>query len=197
MSATLRVSDFAENATLFPRPPPVLHTTARQHPVTVHFSRRTSPNYMEEAYKKVSRIHARLPPGGILVFCTGQNEIVALVKRLEKKFGVKAVKERKERLKLVKERAEAKELGKKVKAAAGNPSPVDEVEEEAEGEVESEPGLPLGERPLLIYFPLQSETTLRSRRSILATTRISRRMSTTDFLQKTTRTTSSPATTRT
>lgn len=108
MSATLRVSDFASNPTLFPIPPPVLHITARQHPVTIHFSRRTSHDYIEEAYKKVARIHARLPPGGILVFCTGQNEITTLVKKLEKKFSKKAVAERKEKMKLIGARDKAK-----------------------------------------------------------------------------------------
>ena len=98
MSATLRVADFAENPTLFAKPPPVLHITARQHPVTMHFSRRTQHDYLAQAYKKVARIHARLPPGGVLVFCTGQNEIVSLVKRLEKKFGPRAIAERKERV---------------------------------------------------------------------------------------------------
>ncbi|GAA5901715.1 ATP-dependent RNA helicase ECM16 [Sporobolomyces salmoneus] len=99
MSATLRVSDFSENPTLFPHPPPVLHVTARQHPVTIHFSRKTQHDYINQAYKKVSRIHTRLPAGGVLVFCTGQNEIVSLVKKLEKKFGPKAIAARKERLK--------------------------------------------------------------------------------------------------
>lgn len=108
MSATLRVSDFAENPTLFPKPPPVLHVTARQHPVTMHFARRTHSNYLEQAYKKVARIHARLPAGGVLVFCTGQNEIVSLVKKLEAKFGVKAVEARKRKVQLAKDRAMAK-----------------------------------------------------------------------------------------
>lgn len=98
MSATLRVADFAENPTLFSKPPPVLHITARQHPVTMHFARRTQHDYLAQAYKKVARIHARLPPGGVLVFCTGQNEIVSLVKQLEKKFGPKAIADRKERV---------------------------------------------------------------------------------------------------
>lgn len=89
MSATLRVSDFAENPTLFSKPPPVIHIAARQHPVTVHFSRRTVSDYVTEAYKKVSKIHARLPPGGILVFMTGQSEIQALCRKLEKKYGAK------------------------------------------------------------------------------------------------------------
>ncbi|WVR05910.1 hypothetical protein IAU60_002936 [Kwoniella sp. DSM 27419] len=86
MSATLRVSDFAENTTLFNKPPPVLHITARQHPVTLHFSRRTTGDYVNEAYKKVCKIHARLPPGGVLVFMTGQGEIQGLCRKLEKKY---------------------------------------------------------------------------------------------------------------
>ncbi|GAA5990956.1 hypothetical protein JCM11641_007445 [Rhodosporidiobolus odoratus] len=108
MSATLRVADFAANPNLFPTPPPVLHITARQHSVTVHFARRTSHDYLAQAYKKVARIHARLPPGGVLVFCTGQNEIVSLCKRLEKKFGPKAVEDRKERLKRAAQRTDAR-----------------------------------------------------------------------------------------
>jgi ATP-dependent RNA helicase DHX37/DHR1 len=94
MSATLRVTDFTENKTLFKIPPPVVNVGARQHPVTVHFNRKTRPDYMQEAYVKVSKIHARLPPGGILVFLTGQNEIETLCKRLEQRFGQKATKER-------------------------------------------------------------------------------------------------------
>lgn len=134
MSATLRVSDFASNATLFPKPPPVLHITTRQHPVTLHFSRRTSHNYTEEAYKKVARIHARLPAGGILVFCTGQNEIVSLVKKLEKKFGRKAIEERKERIKLVESRAKARKEGKEEKAKAKQ----NNVESDDEGDVQAD-----------------------------------------------------------
>lgn len=91
MSATLRVSDFVENPMLFHTPPPVIRVDARQYPVTVHFSRRTNGDYIEEALKKVSKIHSRLPPGGILVFLTGQNEITGLVRKLEKKYGTAAL----------------------------------------------------------------------------------------------------------
>lgn len=97
MSATLRVADFTENRTLFPSPPPVISISARQHPVVVHFNRRTASDFIDEAYKKVSKIHARLPPGGILVFLTGQNEITTLCRKLEKRFGRRAVDERKKR----------------------------------------------------------------------------------------------------
>ncbi|KAF2097434.1 P-loop containing nucleoside triphosphate hydrolase protein [Rhizodiscina lignyota] len=84
MSATLRIKDFIENQRLFPQgPPPLVQAEGRQYPVTIHFSRKTQSDYVEEAFKKVSRGHKKLPPGGMLVFLTGQNEIVALEKRLK------------------------------------------------------------------------------------------------------------------
>jgi ATP-dependent RNA helicase DHX37/DHR1 len=91
MSATLRVSDFADNTTLFSSRPPVINVAARQHPVTIHFSRRTSPNYVNEAVRKATKIHTRLPPGGLLIFLTGQNEIIGACRKLEAKFGKKAL----------------------------------------------------------------------------------------------------------
>jgi ATP-dependent RNA helicase DHX37/DHR1 len=94
MSATLRVTDFTENKQLFKTSPPLINVAARQYPVVTHFNRKTKPDYLTEAYKKVSKIHARLPPGGVLVFLTGQNEITTLCKRLEKRFGGKAINER-------------------------------------------------------------------------------------------------------
>jgi ATP-dependent RNA helicase DHX37/DHR1 len=97
MSATLRVSDFVENRTLFPTQPPIINVAARQHPVTIHFNRLTRPDYISEAIRKTSKIHARLPPGGILVFLTGQNEINGMCRKLEVKFGAKALAERKRR----------------------------------------------------------------------------------------------------
>ena len=91
MSATLRVSDFTENRVLFPSPPPVINVAARQHPVTVHFSRRTTADYVTEVISKACKIHTKLPPGGILVFLTGQNEITSVCKKLELKYGKRAV----------------------------------------------------------------------------------------------------------
>ncbi|KAI0244058.1 putative ATP-dependent RNA helicase DHR1, partial [Massospora cicadina] len=88
MSATLRVQDFVGNTALFPdAPPPVLTVEARQHPVTVHFNKRTPEHdYVGEAMKKIVKIHTRLPAGGILVFLTGQNEILDLCRRLHRRF---------------------------------------------------------------------------------------------------------------
>lgn len=87
MSATLRIEDLTMNPTLFATPPRVLEVEGRQHPVTMHFSRRTHRDYVEEAFRKVSRGHKKLPPGDILVFLTGRNEILELSKRLKTAFG--------------------------------------------------------------------------------------------------------------
>lgn len=73
MSATLRTSDFTANTKLFKATPPVIDVPARQFPVTVHFSRRTElQDFVGAAFRKVARIHAELPPGGVLVFLTGE-----------------------------------------------------------------------------------------------------------------------------
>ncbi|EMS49988.1 putative ATP-dependent RNA helicase kurz [Triticum urartu] len=56
----------------------------RQFPVTVHFAKRTHDDYLAQAYKKVLSIHKSLPPGGILVFVTGQREVDYLCKKLQR-----------------------------------------------------------------------------------------------------------------
>ncbi|XP_070618215.1 probable ATP-dependent RNA helicase DHX37 isoform X2 [Erythrolamprus reginae] len=87
MSATLRVEDFTTNQKLFPVPPPVLQVDARQFPVTVHFNKRTPlQDYSAECFRKVCKIHRMLPPGGILVFLTGQAEVHSLCRRLRRSF---------------------------------------------------------------------------------------------------------------
>src|ERR1700736_6896106 len=91
MSATMRVTDFTANSRLFPQPPPIVNVDARQYPVTVHFNKRTAvENYVDEAFKKVSKIHQKLPPGGILVFLTGQDEIRNMCNQLRDRFPTKA-----------------------------------------------------------------------------------------------------------
>jgi ATP-dependent RNA helicase DHX37/DHR1 len=91
MSATMRVADFTANSRLFPQPPPVVNVEARQYPVNIHFNRRTAmKNYVDEAFKKVSKIHQKLPPGGILVFLTGQDEIRLLCNKLGDRFSKRA-----------------------------------------------------------------------------------------------------------
>ena len=83
MSATLRISDFTSNAKLFRQgSPPIVEIEGRQYPVTNHFARSTERDYLEETYAKVCKGHRKLPSGGMLVFLTGQNEILALASRL-------------------------------------------------------------------------------------------------------------------
>jgi ATP-dependent RNA helicase DHX37/DHR1 len=55
--------------------------------VLVHFSKRTElDDYVGAAYKKAARIHRELPPGGILIFMTGQREVQQLSARLKRMF---------------------------------------------------------------------------------------------------------------
>ncbi|XP_071379984.1 probable ATP-dependent RNA helicase DHX37 [Centroberyx affinis] len=87
MSATLRVEDFTDNRKLFPSPPPVIKVDARQFPVTIHFNKRTPlEDYTGEVFHKICKIHRMLPPGGILVFLTGQAEVHTVCRRLRKAF---------------------------------------------------------------------------------------------------------------
>ena len=84
-----------DNKTLFATLPPTINVPGRQHPVTIHFSRRTKPDYVAEVFRKAVKIHNRLPPGGILIFLTGQNEITGVCRKLEARFGSKALFEKK------------------------------------------------------------------------------------------------------
>ena len=87
MSATLRIQDFVENKMLFRNgPPPLVQVEGRQHPVTIHFSRKTQLGYVDQSFQKVSRGHRLLPPGSMLVFLTSQDEIMTLARRLKKAF---------------------------------------------------------------------------------------------------------------
>ena len=86
MSATMRIDEFINNRHLFKLQPKIIRIDARQYPVTVHFNKQTPKSYLEEAFKKVSKIHRQLPPGGILVFVTGQQEVRSLSHQLRKKF---------------------------------------------------------------------------------------------------------------
>ena len=95
MSATLRIEDFAGNRALFPRAPPVLKVPARQFPVGIHFARRTEmDDYVREATRAVSKIHRRLPEGGILVFLTGRSEVERAASATRREFKRKSARDR-------------------------------------------------------------------------------------------------------
>ncbi|CAD0112966.1 unnamed protein product [Aureobasidium uvarum] len=87
MSATLRITDFTENTRLFRNgPPPIVKAEGRQFPVTDHFARKTTHDYVDDMFHKISRGHKKLPPGGMLYFLTGQQEIIQLAKKLRQAF---------------------------------------------------------------------------------------------------------------
>ena len=89
MSATLRVADFLQNSRLFRSgPPPIVEAEGRQHSVTVHFSRRTRKDFIDETVEKVAKGHRKLPPGSILVFLTGQQEIHTFMKGLRERLEI-------------------------------------------------------------------------------------------------------------
>ncbi|KAI5258896.1 P-loop containing nucleoside triphosphate hydrolase protein [Aureobasidium subglaciale] len=87
MSATLRITDFTENTRLFRNgPPPIVKAEGRQYPVTDHFARKTTHDYVDDMLHKITRGHKKLPPGGMLCFLTGQQEIIQLAKKLRQAF---------------------------------------------------------------------------------------------------------------
>lgn len=71
MSATLQVENFVENKKLFSKPPPVFKVDSRQFPVTIHFNRRTpqDEDYLDAVFKKICKIHTRLPQGKTFDTC--------------------------------------------------------------------------------------------------------------------------------
>jgi ATP-dependent RNA helicase DHX33 len=71
MSATLdaqRFSDFFGGAE-------ILYVKGRQHKVTVHYCCEPQTDYLEAALKTFFQIHVERPPGDVLIFLTGQDEI--------------------------------------------------------------------------------------------------------------------------
>ena len=63
-----------------------MQVESRQYPVTVHFNKRTPVDYLREAYRKVCKVHRCLPRGHVLVFLTGQREVLRLCRVLRNTF---------------------------------------------------------------------------------------------------------------
>ncbi|XP_015783986.1 probable ATP-dependent RNA helicase DHX37 [Tetranychus urticae] len=87
MSATLRIDDFKTNPNLFKTEPPVINIEVRQYPINVYHNKVTPEDYIHAAYSKVCKIHKNMPKrGGILVFLTGQQEVLTLCRKLRQTF---------------------------------------------------------------------------------------------------------------
>ncbi|XP_015512446.2 probable ATP-dependent RNA helicase kurz isoform X1 [Neodiprion lecontei] len=113
MSATLRIEDFTENPKLFKVKPPVIKVESRQFPVTIHFNKRTSQNYVKDALYKAVKIHTQLPDGGILIFLTGQQEVNTIVRKLRKAFPLRNKK-------FMLKKQEAKEIQQEKEPSSNN-----------------------------------------------------------------------------
>ncbi|KAI9001839.1 P-loop containing nucleoside triphosphate hydrolase protein [Hyaloraphidium curvatum] len=136
MSATLRVQDVAGNRTLFESVPPVVNVEGRQYKVVVHFQRVTPTGpgaYVKEAFRKLCKIHERLPPGGVLVFLTGRAEIDELVRLLREKYPKKRILDRE------REALEEQEAGDRVKGGEGFVVQ-DDADLEDDGQLDAELG---------------------------------------------------------
>lgn len=83
MSATLRTEDFIANRRLFKIEPPLISVESRQFNVKISFARKTPSDYLKGALQEVCKIHKQQPPGGILVFLTGQREVNWLCHKLK------------------------------------------------------------------------------------------------------------------
>ncbi|CRG97415.1 DEAD/DEAH box ATP-dependent RNA helicase, putative [Plasmodium gallinaceum] len=81
MSATIDDKTFFENQ-IFENYTSI-NIPTQKVPVVDHFLSYTPKDYIEEARKKIIQIHKKLPPGSILVFLTGQDEIYHLYNSLK------------------------------------------------------------------------------------------------------------------
>ncbi|KAK1443375.1 ATP-dependent RNA helicase [Babesia gibsoni] len=88
MSATIRAEEFL-GSRIFEGAICHRHISTQFKRNTIHFARRSVTDYVSDAYDKIIKIHKRLPPGSILVFLTGKDELTRL-KNMLKPYGRKS-----------------------------------------------------------------------------------------------------------
>ncbi|GAA5875120.1 hypothetical protein JCM16303_005016 [Sporobolomyces ruberrimus] len=79
MSATIDAKRFSE----FFNDAPVLFVKGRQHKVSLHYTTEPQIDFLDAALKTVFQIHTKYPPGAILVFLPGQDEIESLASSIK------------------------------------------------------------------------------------------------------------------
>ncbi|CAK8532527.1 unnamed protein product [Lathyrus sativus] len=87
-SATLDAVKFSNYFDLAP----IFKIPGRRYPVEIHFTKAPEANYLDAAIVTTLQIHATQPPGDILVFLTGQEEIETveeILKHRMRGFGTK------------------------------------------------------------------------------------------------------------
>lgn len=80
MSATLDIDRYVR---YFDGKAPVVTISGRQHPVEVVYSEQSEPDYLEAVVKRATDIHFNEPPGDILIFLTGEEEIENTVAEIQ------------------------------------------------------------------------------------------------------------------
>ncbi|KTG47980.1 hypothetical protein cypCar_00000124 [Cyprinus carpio] len=149
------------------RTSPVIKVEARQFAVTVHFNKRTPvDDYTGDAFREICKNHRMLPPGGILVFRTGQAEVHSVCRRLRKAFLYRPHREHTDSMETEEDLKKSKRAKKKknvslpkINLDSYSALPVDEGDEdvnegsdlELELELGDHPDSDHGERPLHRY----------------------------------------------
>ncbi|CAN6449195.1 unnamed protein product [Victoria cruziana] len=64
---------------------PVLTIPGKLFPVEIHYSKETPTSFLEASIRTALDIHVREPPGDILLFMTGQDDIEKTVRKLEER----------------------------------------------------------------------------------------------------------------
>ncbi|KAH9998034.1 P-loop containing nucleoside triphosphate hydrolase protein [Russula vinacea] len=71
MSATLDAEKFSK----FFESAPVLYVKGRQHPVSIYYTPSSQSDYLDAALRTFFQIHVDRPPGDVLIFLPGQDDI--------------------------------------------------------------------------------------------------------------------------
>lgn len=79
MSATLQAERFAS----YFDDAPILFIYGRQYPVQIMYTAEPQADYVDATIVTVLQLHQEQPPGDVLVFLTGQEEIGAVLKLLQ------------------------------------------------------------------------------------------------------------------
>ncbi|KAK5576135.1 hypothetical protein RB653_007276 [Dictyostelium firmibasis] len=64
----------------------ILSIEGRTYPVDIHYLEEPTSNYIQQTLQTIIDIHLTQPPGDILVFLTGQEEIERMIQTLDDKF---------------------------------------------------------------------------------------------------------------
>ncbi|PWA83024.1 RNA helicase family protein [Artemisia annua] len=83
MSATLEAEKFQG----YFSGAPLMEVPGRLHPVDIFYTQEPERDYLEAAIRTVVQIHLSEPPGDILVFLTGEEEIEDACRKITKEFG--------------------------------------------------------------------------------------------------------------